>query len=412
MRGVAGRRTILHVDMDAFFASVEQLDRPELRGKPVLVGHAGPRGVVAAASYEARKFGCHSAQPMAVARRNCPQAIVVAGRFERYRELSREVFGILERYTPLVEPVSIDEAYLDVTGSVALRGSAEEMAARIKREIREATGLTASVGVAPNKFLAKLASDMKKPDGLMVIGEEDVETILPGLAVGRLWGVGKKTEAGLAAVGIRTVTDLRRMPAEWMAARFGSSAEAMQALAWGRDERQVVPDSAAKSIGHEQTFETNVGTPETLRGVLLEQAEQVAARVRRHGLLARRVTVKIRFGDFQTVTRSRTLAEATDRTDALLEAALGLFDEWTKHSFAPVRLIGVAAGELGGPAAQLPLFEDPGEARAGKLDRAIDAINAKFGKRAIHRGGPPPLASRPPPPPPRSGPLPPEQDGL
>ncbi len=386
--------------MDAFFASVEQLDRPELRGKPVLVGHAGPRGVVAAASYEARKFGCHSAQPMAVALRNCPGAIVVAGRFERYRELSREVFGVLERYTPLVEPVSIDEAYLDVTGCAvgtrggrpchAQHGDAEEMAAGIKREIREATGLTASVGVAPNKFLAKLASDMKKPDGLMVIGEEDVEKILPGLAVGRLWGIGKKTEAGLAGVGIKTVGDLRRMPAEWMAARFGSSAEAMQALAWGRDERQVVPDSAAKSIGHEQTFETNVGAPETLREVLLEQVEQVAARVRRHGLLARRVTVKIRFGDFQTVTRSRTLAEGTDRTDALLEAAVGLFDEWTKHSFSPVRLIGVAAGELGGPAAQLPLFEDAAESRAGKVDRAMDAINAKFGKRAIHRGGPPP----------------------
>jgi DNA polymerase-4 len=374
--------------MDAFFASVEQLDDPSLRGKPVLVGHKGPRGVVAAASYEARKFGCHSAQPMSVALRNCPHALVVPGRFARYREMSNRVFAIFERFTPLVEPVSIDEAYLDVSGSLALHGAAEEMAREIKRLIREETGLTASVGVAPNKFLAKLASDMNKPDGLAVIGEGDVERLLPGMAVGRLWGIGKKTEAGLAAVGVKTVGDLRRMPREWMAARFGSSAEHVANLARGIDERVVVADSEAKSIGHEQTFETNLGDPQAVREVLLEQVEQVAARVRKHGLVARRVSLKIRFGDFQTISRSRTLAEGTDRTDALLEAAGALFDAWAARTFSPVRLIGVSCGELGMPPAQLGLFVDEKDERAGKVDRAVDAINAKFGKRAIHRAGP------------------------
>jgi DNA polymerase-4 len=385
---VIEQRFILHVDMDAFFASVEQLDDPSLRGRPVLVGHKGPRGVVAAASYEARKFGCHSAQPMSVALRNCPHAVVVPGHFERYRAMSRRVFEIFERFTPLVEPVSIDEAYLDVSGSIALHGPAEEIAKTIKRLIRAETGLTASVGVAPNKFLAKLASDMNKPDGLAVIGPADVERILPPMAVGRLWGIGKKTEAGLAAVGIKTVGDLRRMPPEWMASRFGSSAEYVANLARGIDERIVVADSEAKSIGHEQTFETNLGNPQAVREVLLEQVEQVAARVRRHGLVARRVSLKIRFGDFQTISRSRTLAEATDRTEVLLEAAGEVFDAWAARTFSPVRLIGMSCGELGKPAAQLALFSDEKDDRAGKVDRAVDAINAKFGKRAIHRAGP------------------------
>ena len=375
--------------MDAFFASVEQRDRPELRGKPVLVGHKGPRGVVAAASYEARKFGCHSAQPMSVALRNCPHAIVVPGRFERYRQLSHAVFSIFERFTPLVEPVSIDEAYLDVSGSLALHGAAEVIAERIRRLIREETGLTGSVGVAPNKFLAKLASDMNKPDGLMVIGADDVERLLPPMAVGRLWGIGKKTEAWLAAVGIRTVSDLRRMPREWMAGRFGSSAEHVMELAHGRDERPVVADGEAKSIGHEQTFETNVGDPQAVRAVLLEQAEQVAARVRKHGWVSRRVSLKIRFGEFQTISRSKTLPEGTDRTGTLLDAAALLFDAWAATSFSPVRLIGISCGELGRTAAQGELFSDEKDARAGQLDRAVDAINAKFGKRAIRRAGSP-----------------------
>ncbi len=384
---MSGERGILHVDMDAFFASVEQLDRPALRGKPVLVGHDGPRGVVAAASYESRKFGCHSAQPMSIAKRLCPHAIIVPGRFERYRQVSQQVHAIFERFTPLVEPVSIDEAYLDVTDSQRLHGDAEMIARRLKQLIRHETGLTASVGVASNKFLAKLASDMNKPDGLAVIRTNDVDRILPPMPVGRIWGVGKKTEERLAEAGIRTIADLRQMPAAWAESRLGSSAEHFINLAWGRDDRPVVADSESKSIGHEQTFELDVGDPAQVREVIVEQVEQVAWRLRRQKLFAPRVALKIRFGNFQTISRSRTLAEPTDRTDSLLIAAMELFDAWVETAFSPVRLIGMSAESLGREAAQLDLFVDPAEERAREVDRAVDAINDKFGGKAIRRAG-------------------------
>ncbi len=379
-------RSILHVDMDAFFASVEQLDHPSLRGKPVLVGHDGPRGVVAAASYESRKFGCHSAQPMVVAKRLCPHAIVVKGRFPRYRELSRQIHTLFEQFTPIVEPVSIDEAYLDVTDSLRLHGPAEGIARTLKSLIRQKTGLTASVGVAENKFLAKLASDMNKPDGLAVIRAEDAERLLPPMSVGRIWGIGKKTEQRLNEAGIRTIADLRQMPREWIEGRLGSSTEHFLELAWGRDNRPVVADSERKSIGHEQTFGIDVGDPARILEVIVEQAEQVAWRLRKQHLLAKRVAIKIRYGDFQTITRSRTLPEATDRTDLLRIAAEGLFQIWASRSFSPVRLIGVTAEQLGTAAVQLALFADPAEARAKEIDRTVDAINEKFGTHAIRRG--------------------------
>jgi DNA polymerase IV len=382
-------RSILHVDMDAFFASVEQLDNPSLRGKAVLVGHDGARGVVAAASYESRKFGCHSAQPMVVAKRLCPHAIVVKGRFERYRELSRQIHGLFERFTPIVEPVSIDEAYLDVTDSLRLHGEAVGIARTLKTLIRQQTGLTASVGVAENKFLAKLASDMNKPDGLAVIRAEDVERLLPPMSVGRIWGIGQKTEARLAEVGVRTIADLRKMPRELIDGRLGSSAEHFLELAWGRDDRQVVADSERKSIGHEQTFGVDVGDPARIFEVIVEQVEQVAWRLRKQHLLAKRVAIKVRYGDFQTISRSRTLPEATDRTDLLRIAAEGLFQTWAAQSFSPVRLIGVTAEQLGVAQAQLSLFTDPQETRAREVDRAVDAINAKFGGGVIRRGGVP-----------------------
>jgi DNA polymerase-4 len=380
-------RVILHVDMDAFFASVEQLDDPALRGKPVLVGHDGARGVVAAASYEARTFGCHSAQPMAVAKRLCPQAVVVGGRFSRYREISRQVHAIFERFTPAVESVSIDEAYLDVTGARRLHGDGEAIGRRLKAMIAAETRLTASVGVAANKFLAKLASDMRKPDGLVVIRPEDVERLLPGLPVGRIWGVGKKTEESLAAAGVKTIADLRRMPAEWISGRLGSWGEQVLELAWGRDPRPVETDRETKSISHEQTFETDVGDPAAVRLVLVEQVEAVAWRLRRAGLLARRVGLKIRFGDFQTISRSRTLAHATDRTDLLLVEAEAVFDAWAAAAFRPVRLIGMGAEDLAAGVDQLELFGQKEEEKARGVDRAVDAINEKFGKGAIRRGG-------------------------
>jgi DNA polymerase-4 len=246
---VPGDRAILHVDMDAFFASVEQLDDPSLRGKPVLVGYDGPRGVVAAASYESRVFGCRSAQPMSVAKRLCPHAIVVPVHFERYRAVSNDVFEIFGSFTSQIEPLSIDEAFLDVTGSQRLLGSAETMARSLKQRIRNETGLTASVGVSHNKFLAKIASDLNKPDGLAVIGPADVDRILPPMPVGRIWGIGPKTAARLEGLGIKTIADLRRTPLEVLRLRIGDEADRYHHLALGQDDRPVVPDRDAKRIG-------------------------------------------------------------------------------------------------------------------------------------------------------------------
>ncbi|HLL88563.1 MAG TPA: DNA polymerase IV [Tepidisphaeraceae bacterium] len=382
-------RGILHVDMDAFFAAVEVLDRPELAGKPVLVGGAGPRGVVAAASYEARTYGCHSAQPMAVALRNCPHAVVVAGRYWRYREVSRQVFAIFDRYTPQVQPLSIDEAFLDVTASQPLHGPAEQIAAKIRADVRRETKLTCSVGVAPNKFLAKLASDLDKPDGLTIVRPEFVDSLLPPLAVTKIYGVGPSTARRLAGLGIKTIGDLRTIALPVLERRVGTDEAAhYRRLAFGIDDRPVEPDREAKSIGQEQTFGTDLADPQAVRDVMLEQSEEVAARVRRNKLVARSVTVKIRFGDFQTITRRTTLPQPTDETATVWAAARELFDAWAATAFAPVRLIGVTAAQLapaGGAAAQLELFPDPKQQKRKQIDSAVDAINAKFGKNVVHR---------------------------
>lgn len=383
---MAAIRHILHLDMDAFFASVEQRDHPELRGKPVLVGHDGPRGVVAAASYEARVFGCRSAQPIAVAKRLCPHAVIVPGRHSDYRAASQQVFAELERITPLVEPVSIDEAFLDVTGVLRLHGAPREIAAYLKRTIKHKTALTASVGIAPNKFLAKLASDLQKPDGLTEITPENLDEVLLPLPVSRIWGIGPKTADRLASDGIHTIADLRRMGLEFLRARYGDSGADYWALAHGRDERAVQPDSEAKSIGHEETFETDLADKDRLRTILLEQTEAVAARLRKHDLQARRVTVKIRYGDFETITRAHTFSPATNRTDLLYEQARSIFDQWARSSFSPVRLIGVTAGQLGPPDTQLELFGNQENAKAQQVDAAVDAINKKFGN-IVKRAG-------------------------
>lgn len=372
--------------MDAFFASVEQLDDPSLRGKPVLVGHDGPRGVVAAASYEARVYGCRSALPMAAAKRLCPQAVVVRGHFDRYREESRRVFTILESYTPLVEPLSIDEGFLDVTASQGLFGEPEAIARRIKERIRAETKLTGSVGVAPNKFLAKLASDLDKPDGLMVIRPADVDRVLPPLPIGRIWGVGPKTAERLAGIGVRTIGDLRTLDPNVLTRRLGADAGHYRRLAFGLDDREVTPDSAAKSIGHEQTFGQDLTDPEEVRRVMLEQSEQVSARLRKHQLFARGVTVKIRYGDFQTVTRTRTLNAPADTTQPIWHAARDLFDTWARE-FKPVRLIGVTATRLTEVERQLELFADQGLEKQRRIDNTVDRINARFGKSAIGRAG-------------------------
>ncbi len=382
-------RAILHVDMDAFYASVEQLDDPSLRGRPVLVGHDGPRGVVAAASYEARKFGCHSAQPIVQAKRCCPHAIIVPGRGSRYREVSDQVFGILRDTTPLVQPLSIDEAFLDVTGSRRLLGPPREIAVAIKRRVRDETGLTASVGVAWNMFLAKLASDWDKPDGLTVITPEDIPTRVAALPIRKMWGVGPATERRLARLNIRTFGDLQALPADEVRRRLGEAGEHFRCLALGDDQRPVTADGGAKSIGNERTFGADVREPDHVRQVLLGQCEHVAMRMRRSGVTARTVTVKIRFGDFETISRSTTIDPATDETGRVWHAARTLFDRWADGGYRPVRLVGVSASNLE-PAGrgQMDLFVDGDVARRHAIDEATDAIRRRYGRAGIGRGIP------------------------
>ena len=381
-------RQIIHVDMDAFYASVEQLDRPELQGKAVIVGgDPKARGVVSAASYEARKFGIHSAMPMAQAVRLCPQGVVLPVRMDRYAEVSHTIHTIFERYTPLVEPISLDEAFLDVTGSIDLFGSAEQIGHDIKTQIRAQTHLTASVGVAPNKFLAKLASDLNKPDGFVVITEQNKQQILDPLPVGKIWGVGEVTEKALHYRGIRTITQLRCTTAEELKGIVGNGATELLRLACGEDDSEVEPERQRKSLSSEQTFATDIRDAAILSSVLLEEVEEVAERLRRHRLKARTVTLKLRYGDFRTVTRSETLREPTNLTKLLWEAADRVFRQWQVRSGGPLRLLGFAASGLEDEhAGQQLLFPDPEQEKLKRLDSAVDKIRDRYGKRALGRG--------------------------
>ncbi len=384
-RNVAADRAILHVDMDAFFAAIAQRDDPSLRGRPVLTGGDGPRGVVSTASYEARVFGCRSAMPMAVARRLCPQAIVVPVPGAKIREASSRLFEILDDVSPLVQPVSVDEAFIDVTGSRRLLGDPVTIARQLKARIHAELQLTASVGVAFNKFLAKLASDLNKPDGLTIVTPENVHATLAPLPVSRLWGVGPAMQKKLEAHGLRTIGDIARHGEAQLAAWFGSIGEHIARLSCGIDDRPVVPDREAKSIGQEETFPQDIDVPDEVRRVMLGQCEQVGRRLRKHGLQARGVSVKIRFGDFETITRQSTFDEPTDLTDDLWRAARALFDQWATAAFVPVRLIGVTAQKLG-KGEQMGLFPDPQREKRRQLDRTMDAIAARFGQTGVHRG--------------------------
>lgn len=379
-------RSILHVDMDAFFASVVQVDRPELRGRPVLTGYDGPRGVVSAASYEARAFGCRSAMPMTQAKRLCPDAVIVKAPGDRIRHFSSAVFTIFDCYTPLVEPLSVDEAFLDVTGSDRLLGDAVTIAKDIRQRIKGELGLTASVGVSFNKFLAKLASDMDKPDGLTVIMPADVLRVLPPLPIERMWGVGPATAKKLRTWGVKTFGDLLAMSQTELDSRFGKHGDRFYRLARGEDVRPVTPDHTAKSIGQEQTFDRDVAERDFVRGVLFGQVQQVGRRLRKHGLRARGVSLKIRFGDFETVSRSGTLPAASDVTDELWEMAKALFDQWATHGFVPVRLIGMTADRIENGCDQLNLFEDPKRQKRRRLDQTMDAIQSRFGANSVKRG--------------------------
>ncbi len=385
---MAMNRQIIHVDMDAFYASVEQLDNPELAGKPVIVGgDPKGRGVVSAASYEARKYGIHSAMPMAQAVRLCPNATVLPGRMERYVEISQKISVIFERYTPLVEPVSLDEAFLDVTGSTRLFGMAEEIGLDIKRQIKQELSLTASVGVAPNKFLAKLASDLKKPDGFVVITEHKKQQVLDALPVGRIWGVGDVTEKALQSQGIRTIAQLRETPLKHLTAIVGNYAHDLLQLACGIDDSEVEPFRQAKSMSSELTFPTDVQDPEVLLGVLLAQVEEVAERLRAEGLRAKTLVLKLRYGDFTTITRSRTLDQATNTTRTMWQGAEAIFEQWRAGSARSLRLIGFSAsGLVEEDRGQLQLFPDPEEDKQRKLDETVDKIRDRYGRDALKRG--------------------------
>ena len=301
-------RQIIHVDMDAFFASVELLDNPELKGKAVIVGGSPEkRGVVAAASYEARKFGVYSAMPTNQAIRLCPEAILLPGRMKRYVELSHKIREIFSRYTPQIEPISLDEAFLDVTGSITLFGPAEKIGQNIKTQIKEELGLIASVGIAPNKFLAKLASDLQKPDGFVIITEEDKQDILDPLDISKIWGIGKITEKALKSIGINTIGQLRKTDTTKLNNILGNQTPHILSLAKGIDNREVESVRASKSMSSERTFATDVKDKNVLLNVLLEQVDEVAQRLRKEELEAKTITLKLRYGDFRTITRSNTL---------------------------------------------------------------------------------------------------------
>lgn len=377
-------RTILHADLDAFFAAVEQRDRPELRGRPVLVGGEGPRGVVSAASYEARAFGCRSAMPGAVARRLCPQAVFVKPDFARYRAASDAVFAIFERVTPLVEPLSIDEAFLDVTGSRRLLGDGPAIATWIREEVRRATQLTVSIGVAPNKLVAKIASDLRKPDALVVVPHDGVEAFLAPLPISRLWGVGPAAEAKLERMGIRTFAQARSLDRSTLERHFGTMGGKLHDRCRGIDDRPVETDHRAKSIGHERTFGENLTSLDQCHAQVVDLAERVAWRLRRAGRATAAVTLKVRNGQFKTLTRNHTLAQPTSETGAIQRAALDMLEQWARQRFEPVRLLGVSASKLVEPEGP-GLFDAREREASAKVDLAADAIRARFGAGAIGR---------------------------
>jgi DNA polymerase-4 len=372
---------ILHVDMDAFFVSVELLSRPELRGKPVLVGGTAGRGVVAAASYEARRFGVNSAMPMSIALQRCPNAVVLRGDYARYAKYSKQVMGIFQQITPLVEPLSIDEAFLDVSGARRLHGSPAEIAWTIRDRVHAETGLSCSIGVAATKYVAKVASSRAKPDGMLVVPAADTVAFLHPLPVSALWGVGRVTEESLLRLGLRTVGDVAAMPHDALERAVGPAlASRLERLANGIDPRDVHTTRVEKSIGHENTFGHDLTDPEDIRRELLRLADNVAVRLRKAGLVGRTVVLKLRYGDFRTVTRSRTLAEPTDVARRIYDEASDALTELIGDG-QRVRLIGVRAEHLRVSGSGAMLWDPDEEWR--DAERTIDEVTAKFGKGAV-----------------------------
>ena len=379
---------IIHLDMDAFYPAVEVLDNPELKGKPVIVGGTRERGVVSSASYEARRFGVHSAQPMARAMRLCPQGVFLPSRMERYKEVSDEVFEIFFRFTPLVEPISIDEAFLDVTGSTRLFGPPVDIAKKIKHRVREETGLTVSAGIAPSKFIAKIASDLNKPDGLTVVPPDRIRAFLDPLPIEKMWGVGKATREALIRLNIHTFKDLRQTPAQVLEKKFGKYGIKMHQLAMGVDERDVIVHHEAKSVGHEVTFSHDILDRGEAKEELLSLANRVARRMRRHGLSGKTITLKVKYNDFVQITRSATLPASTDDGPEIYANACRL-SEKTSLGQRPVRLLGISLSQLShaGSEGQISLFNrDMADRKKKDLNTALDAVFDKFGEKSVRPG--------------------------
>lgn len=381
---VLADRTILHVDMDAFYAAVEQRDNPQLRGRPLVVGGSSNRGVVAAASYEVRKFGVRSAMPISEARRRCPELLIVKPRMDRYKAVSRKIFGIFRAYTPEVEGLSLDEAFLDVTGSLALYGSGRAIGERIKRDIVERTGLTASVGVAGNKLVAKIASDLDKPDGIVVVTRENLRSTLDPLAVEVIPGVGRQTLRRLHDASIRTVADLRTADDSRLRPIFGRYTPRMRDKAAGIDTRPVSTARVEKSISSEETFDTDLSDRNDLDAALLALTAVTARRLRKASLAAGTVQVKIRQSDFRTCTRQKQLRPPASNTDQIFEVARTLLGDWLEaNPDARIRLLGVGTANLAA-ADQADLF-GPQETGRQTVDSAVDSIQERYGLDAMSR---------------------------
>jgi DNA polymerase-4 len=377
------------MDMDAFYASVEQADHPELRGKPVVVGGTSNRGVVSAASYEARKYGIHSAMPIFEAKRKCPHALFVPVRMGRYIDVSHQVMSILDKFSPLVEQVSVDEAYMDISGLEKLHGSPEAIGRKIKEEIRKNTSLTCSVGIAPNKLLAKVASEMKKPDGLAIIDSEQAIEVIGTLPIEKVPGVGKKMSMKLKSRGISRLGDFRKLPEGKVLSEIGKFGLRLRELAFGIDDSPVVVYSEAKSISSEETFDKDTNDLEVLKRVILEQAESVGKKLRGKGLNGSTITLKLKRSDFTQFTKSMTLGEPTQSTDVIYRCSVKLLEEVDSHH--KFRLVGVSVSGFDrakGRQAQLGLFteKDPREKSWEDAEKAMDAIKDKFGQNAIKRG--------------------------
>jgi DNA polymerase-4 len=374
-------RIILHADMDAFYAAVEQLDNAELRGKPVLVGGLGKRSVVSTASYEARPFGVGSAMPMAEARQRCPDAVVVPPNFPRYQEVSGRIMGVFRRMSPHVEPLSLDEAFIDMTGAETLLGTPLEMARMIKQQVLEVTdGLTVSVGVGSTKFVAKVASDMEKPDGLTIIRPREVNNFLRPLPISKIWGVGPRTRKRLTELGYRTIGDVADANEAFLAGRFGALGSHISKLSRGIDTRPVISDREAKSVGAELTLEEDIVGLSEVRKYLKRSATRVAKRLRREGLIASGIRVKLKTAEFQLMTRQTSLHPATDSARAMLDAADRLLEQF--DLLRPMRLVGLTAFNLasGRDRQQGELFPDAQQERRRRFERTVDDLENRFGK--------------------------------